>query len=113
MLFRGFIVTDWFGNNEHQRKYKNINRIIVKESIYHYQRCCNNRNEIALSLKVKRDRTMSWLKNFISRNESSENKFLRSYVRNVPNKIFDMSTESIQSWIIRAQTIKKIQLRLK
>ena len=36
MLFRGFIVLDWFRKNKDERKYKNYNRTIIKLCVQHY-----------------------------------------------------------------------------
>ena len=107
MLFRGFIVKDWFGGNRNQTKYQNVNKIIVKESVMYYGKCWKDRNEIAENPTIRRDRTMIWLNNFVKNNESCEHKILRQYVRNMPKNIKNMSTENIQSWLINAHMIKK------
>ena len=80
MLFRGFIVKDWFGGNINQTKYHNVNKIIVKESVTYYGKCWKDRNEVAANPTIRRDRKMIWLNNFIKNNESCEHQILRQYV---------------------------------
>ena len=54
MLFRGYIVKDWFGDNDSETKYHEANKIIVRQCVRWYQKCWTQRNTYVQLRKVKR-----------------------------------------------------------
>ena len=48
-FFRGWIVKDWFGNNELCNKYREWNRIIVRGYVGFYNECWAERNKLFYS----------------------------------------------------------------
>ena len=79
----------------------------MKTSVIHYSKCWKDRNEIASNPQKKRERTIKWYENFVSKYESCECRTLRNYVKNRPTKVEIIGTENIQAWIIGAQELKK------
>ena len=45
-LFRGFIVKDWFGYNEDETKYHQMNKMIVQQCVKLYVKCWKYRNTL-------------------------------------------------------------------
>ena len=43
-IFKGFIIKDWFGENEYA-KYRKWNKVLIKQSIEFYQKYWTERNE--------------------------------------------------------------------
>ena len=107
MIFRGYIVKNWFGTTTTDEKYHDANKIFVKESVLHYSKCWRDRNDVAASPRKKRERTLTQYKNFIRQHEFGESKMLRKYIRNRSTQMENSSTENIQNWIISAQKFKK------
>ena len=46
MLFREFVIKDWFDGNDGYEKYQNQNIIIAQECIYHYNQYQEVRNKV-------------------------------------------------------------------
>lgn len=39
MLFRGYVVRDWFGGNVEETKYEKMNKVIVQSCVKLYNKC--------------------------------------------------------------------------
>ena len=107
MLFRGYIVKDWFGTNSDETKYSYVNQLIVRCCVRLYHKCWLQRNDT-----MKRDEKLKeWLLEEVEEikkiYEISDKIGVKAYIRNCPSNMPIRSTEYISKWIRGYNLISK------
>ena len=59
-IFIGYIVKDWYRDDENCESYHEFNRIIVKKSVEFYNKCWDHRNSCMNQKELKRKMVMDW-----------------------------------------------------
>ena len=81
MVFRGFIVKDWFGKNKNESKYVKYNKVITKLCTQHYWTCWKERNDIINTKDIKRKYVLEWYENEVGKGKYHPSENVRRYVR--------------------------------
>ena len=95
MLFRGFIVKDWCGNNEEYTKNRKLNKIFVKHCVRHYWKCWEDRNNWAKKPEIRRQRKIDWYKSEMNETRVNGNSEVMRYVRDHDVCVEHRSTDAI------------------
>lgn len=107
VIFRGFIVKDWFGNGKDELLNRKYNRVIVKLCVQHYWTCWKERNDIMNNKDVKRKFVMDWCENEVKKNALHPSKNVRLYVREYAGKVKNQATDHMQRWLIGLNSVIK------
>ena len=59
-LFRGFIVKTWKGVNFTEKKYRNLNKIVMHHCVIYYKKCWDHRNKSYHDEAIQRQRVLKW-----------------------------------------------------
>ena len=58
-IFRGYVIKVWKGTNFEQKKYRKLNRIVVRLSVQYYYECWIERNKIYHNESVQAERIIN------------------------------------------------------
>ena len=100
MVFRGFIVKDWFGTNRGETKYQIFNKVTVKLCVQHYWTCWKERNDIMNTKEIKRKFVLEWHENEVEKNVYHQSENVRKYIREYAGSVKNQATDHIQRWLI-------------
>lgn len=106
-LFRGVIVTDWFGSNDCETKYSDLNKVIVGHCVRFYLTCWKERNVRRNSETIKKKRMVEWAKNEKQSLDNAKFPQVRKYIENGYNSIIRASADTIQRWLIQLHSVRK------
>ena len=107
MIFRGFIVKDWFGNGKDELLCRKHNRVIVKLCVQHYWTFWKERNDMMNKKDVKRKFVMDWCENEVKTNALHPSRNVRMYVRDYAGKVKNQATDHMQRWLIGLNSVIK------
>ena len=106
-LFRGYIVIDWEGTNLGTKKYEDLNKILVKRCIEHYDKCWKHRNEEYHDEEKQRKKIVAWYDKVKRKAENSNDTQLKMYARSKALDIEQSRTETIKRWIFNMNEFEK------
>ena len=107
MLFRGYVVKDWFGGNSEETKYHNTNRMIVKSCVKLYHDCWCQRNDLMQNDKNKKDRLLEEVQRILEEYKNLDRVGVQSYLRQCPSNMSVRDTKYIENWITGFNLIKR------
>ena len=105
-IFRGFIVRDWFGSNESQQKFGELNRVIVHDAVTHYAANWRVRNLRRNSQECQKERLLEWAKGENASVENFKTPVLARYMQNY-DRIMTMTPDKIKKWLIALHSLRK------
>ena len=106
-LFRGYVVAMWEGTNVNSKKFKTMNKIVVKRCVEHYVKCWKHRNEAYNDEEKQKERMKKWYKKELRNAENSEYEQIREYARKFKINEERYSSETIKTWIKNLKVIEK------
>ena len=99
LLFRGFVVKDWFGANSDETKYHQSNKIIIKHCVHLYHDCLLQRNKLMQEDKNLKQRLVEEIQRIVINYQDSERVGVQNYIRNLPSNIATRDKTSLNNWI--------------
>lgn len=93
MIFRGFIVKDWHGENRNCKKYQKLNKKLVKLSIACYWKCWEERNKAKFKPEIRRNFVVEFHKRQVEKAKMSMSVEARKYVRENEMQVDDRPTD--------------------
>jgi len=106
-LFRGYVVIDWEGTNLRTKKYKELNKIIVKRCVQYYDECWKHRNEEYHNEEKQRKRIITWYERVRKKAENSNDNQIRMYVNKKVLDVERSKTDTIKRWIYNLKEFEK------
>ena len=107
MIFRGFIVKDWFGKNVNAHKYGKHNKAITKLCVQYYWMCWKERNEIMNKKEIKSKNVLEWFDGEVEKAKIHKSKNVRRYVREYATAVRSQATDHMQRWLIDLNNVTK------
>ena len=98
-LFRGYVVRNGEGADYNERKYSQLNKIVVKTCVEYYAACWKERNIEHHDEVKQRKRVVKWHANMMNKVENSVEEQLRKYVQKHNIEVDKCKTETIRRWI--------------
>ena len=106
-LFRGYVVSDWKGTNMKCKKYRYLNEIIARESVFFYNKCWKHRNEVQHDPVKQKERMVKWYEKEKERGKKSEYRQIRLYVEKSKLDANACNSDTIKRWIMNLKRIEK------
>ena len=107
MIFRGFIVKDWHGDNVNCKEYLEFKKAIVKLCVAYYWKFWEERNEAKFKPEIRRKFVVEWYKRQIEKAKMSVSAEVRKYIREYELQVDDRPTDQIQRWFIGLNMVIK------
>lgn len=107
MIFRGFIVKNWFGKNENAHKHGKYNKAITKLCVQYHWMCLKERNNIMRKKEIKRKYVLEWFDGEVEKAKFHKSKNVRRYVREYTTAVRSQATDQIQRWLIGLNNVTK------
>lgn len=107
MIFRSFIMKDWFGVDKNYRIHYKYNKKIVKFFIQHYWKYWSGRNNMRSKPEIRRKYVLEWHKRKIVSAKIHGSVDVRKYVRECELKPEDRSIDYMQRWFLGLNIVVK------
>ena len=106
-LFQGIVIRDWKGTDLRCRKYRKLNKILVKHCVMFYKKCWDDRNELYHDIDRQRNRICKWyekIKEHVRENEPVE---VKTFAQRTSRNINENNVQEMRQWIYNVKEISK------
>ena len=106
-LFRRYIVIDWERTNFGNKKYKDLNKIIVKRCVEFYDACWKHRNDEYHNEEKQKKKLRDWYEKVKAKAENSDDTQIKLYVCKKRIDIDKCNNETIKRWLYNLKEFEK------
>ena len=106
-LFRGIVMRDWKGENLQHRKYRELNKILVRKCVWFYKQCWDKRNEAYHDEEKQRNRIRHWhkkIKEYVMEHEIIE---VRIFSQRTDRNSSKNDVTEMKQWIYNVKEMSK------
>ena len=108
-LFRGWVTKNWTNINDPQNVImKEINRILVRQSVEYYSEAWKQRNDLLHDPNYYKQYIVDWYNNVKNMITNEERMQVQTYLRTQPVDVNCCDASYIKSWILGILQMRKI-----
>ena len=107
-IFKGWVVKNWIDMHQLQRlNMKEVNREIVKSSVWYYSKAWKNRNDMLHDKDKYREHVIEWHKRLVETIEKGNKPSMRRYIRMQRLDLEKSDTGYIRLWNMTTSNMMK------
>jgi hypothetical protein len=106
-LFRGYVIKNWKETDFNSRKYRRLNKVLVRQCVWYYNECWKDRNRVMHDESKQRERLKKWYEKEKNKAERSEYRQLNLYVERCKIDIENSTNETIKKWIMNLKHMER------
>ena len=95
VLFKGYVIKNWYKANFNATKYAKLNKILIKRCVKYYLECQMRRNKALHNAEFQKQRLRKWYEDKKEKGLNGDHKQVRRFIRRNDIKVEISSNETI------------------